>query len=274
MSLLHETTLKLDISFYEHYSPSAYDAYGLKPFCIQEAFATPEEIAGIKGTSKTGLARKVFHLGQRLKPYYRRAILSQRHGRAFDPNILKSSEDVSLAGYWQTEKYFSDIRDIICREFTVGCELGGQSSTIAEKVATSESVSIHVRRGDRLSNPRSMETFGVCSPDYYNACVSIIANGLRDPHFFIFSDDPDWVTKELRLDYPTTYVTHNDATRNYEDLRLMSMCKHNIIANSTFSWWGAWLNPSPNKVVLCPRQWAKLEHIDTQDLLPDSWIKV
>jgi hypothetical protein len=271
LSILHQTTLKLDITLLEYYK---LRRYSLTPFHIQEVFATPKEIAKVKGTSKKGLAKIAFRLSQKLKPYYRRSIFSEFHFGTFDPNIMKTPKDVYLDGYWQSEKYFVDIQDVIRREFTIKVEQDRQSREIAEQIAGTQSVSIHVRRGDYVSNPETRRVHGVCNLDYYKQCISLIAEKITYPHLFVFSDDPGWVTDNLRFDYPTTFVTHNDAAKNYEDLRLMSMCKHHIIANSSFSWWGAWLNANPNKIVLAPRRWFNDPGIDTRDLLPDGWIKV
>src|SRR6185369_17518803 len=103
--------------------------------------------------------------------------------------------------------------------------------------------------------------------------TEIIARKIPNPHFFIFSDDPVWVQQNLKIEYATSYVTNNDADKNYEDLRLMSLCKHHIIANSSFSWWGAWLNPSSEKIVVAPRSWF-LNGLNDSDLVPPSWIRI
>lgn len=187
---------------------------------------------------------------------------------------MKTPEDVYLAGYWQSESYFSAIGDVIRREFTVKYEPDSTSNETEERIGKTQSVSIHVRRRDFVENSETKRLHGTCSLDYYSECVTLIGSKVADPHFFVFSDDPDWVTKNLRLKYPCRYVTHNDASRNYEDLRLMSCCKHNIICNSSFSWWGAWLNRNPDKIVLAPRRWFGELNFDTRDLLPASWIKV
>jgi len=272
LAYLHQTSLKLDITSFE--TDTRGREYSLSHFCIQQVFATAEEIAKITGISKKGLARKASRLGQKLKPYYRRSIFSEPHLKPFDPNILKTPKDVYLNGYWQSEKYFVGIQEIIRREFTIRFEQDPQSRQIAEKAANTQSVSIHVRRDDNVWNPASIRTHGTCSLDYYNKCVSLIAEKVANPHFFVFSDDSPWVLKNLRLDYPSTYVTHNYMIRDYEDLRLMSLCKHHIIANSSFSWWAAWLNPNPDKIVLYPRKWFNEANFDTRDLFPEGWIMI
>jgi len=118
--------------------------------------------------------------------------------------------------------------------------------------------------------------FEICwglSPEYYERCIQLVGEKIERPQFFVFSDDIEWVAENLHIRYPTTFVTHNES-KNYEDLRLMSMCKHNIVANSSFSWWGAWLNSNPGKLVLAPKRWFTDPRVNTSDLVPDSWIKV
>ena len=131
-----------------------------------------------------------------------------------------------------------------------------------------------LRRGDYVSNPETRRVHGVCNLDYYRQCISLITERITNPLFFVFSDDPGWIIEKLRLDYPTTFVIHNDAARNYEDLRLMSLCRHHIIANSSFSWWGAWLCTCPGKIVMAPKRWFKELSRDTRDLLPESWQRI
>lgn len=268
LSLFHGTELKLDPSHFVHRS------YSLHPFSIQENFATLEEVTCTKGERRQGLHGYVLKLKERSKPYYHRSIFSERYLRPYDPNILKTQKDVYLDGYWQSEKYFQDISDVIRREFTVRFPFDSLNKKIAEEIKQCESVSVHVRRGDYVTSAAKNRFHGTCSLDYYATCVRLVAEEVKDPHFFVFSDDPQWVTENIHFNYPTRYVTHNDATKHYEDLRLMMLCKHNVIANSSFSWWGAWLNSNPDKIVLAPSKWFNEAALDTRDLLPDSWVKI
>ena len=270
LSHVHRTTLKLDITFFE--TPRLF-AYSLHPFNIQEVFASPEELAEIKESSRKGRAGMILRLRQKLKLSRRWTIIHEDHLRPFNSKVMDASGNVYLQGYWQSAKYFADIEDIIRREFTIRYEQDAQSREIAEMIAATQSVSIHVRRSDLVSDPRTRQVHGICSLEYYQQCVRRIAERIAYPHFFVFSDDPPWAKENLRLEHPTTFVTHNDATRDYEDLRLTSMCKHHIIANSTFSWWAAWLNTNPDKIVFAPRKWLN-RPVDTRDLIPEGWIRV
>jgi hypothetical protein len=277
LSILHETSLKLDISYFEHQTSLGYTPrrYSLKPFCIQATFATPEEIAAaVKGSPKRGSARIIAGLNRRLNPCYRPSVLAEPSCRSYDPAIRRTARNVYLAGFWQSEKYFADIQEVIRREFTVRHEPEGQNREMAEKITRTPSVSIHVRRGDYVSDARTNHVHGVCSLAYYQKCVDLIAERVSSPHFFVFSDDPVWTRENLHLEHSATFVTHNGAATDYEDLRLMSLCQHNIVANSSFSWWGAWLNTNPDKMVLAPRQWFNDPTIDNPDLIPEGWIKI
>ena len=247
LALLRQAQLRLDVTPFEHYK---LHSYALQAFRIQETFATPEEIGKIRRTRLTALSRIALPWWHKLSPYYRRPVLKESIVTPFDPNMFRTRRRIYLDGYWQSERYFADIRDLLLDELTIKYEQDKQSREISRQIDSSQSVSIHVRRGDYVSNPGTLETHGICNLEYYEQCVRMIAERIGSPSFFVFSDDPDWVRDNLLYDYPMTFVTHNDASKNYEDLRLMSMCQHNIIANSSFSWWGAWLNRNPNKIVL------------------------
>jgi hypothetical protein len=136
-----------------------------------------------------------------------------------------------------------------------------------------ESVSLHIRRGDFVSNRKTNEIHGVLPLEYYYEAIRLITNQVRNPEFFIFSDDIPWVRENLLVPKKVNFVEHPTSNRDYEDLILMSNCKHHIIANSSFSWWGAWLSQNPVKRVIAPREWYRIV-IDTRDLLPEEWIKL
>jgi len=268
----NQTQLKLDVSALER---DARRNYKLHHFNIQERFASPEELARVKGTSGNRLTRLVLLFSRGLLPRYRWTVIQEDYIGPFDPSIMAASGNVYLAGYWQSEKYFTNIQDIIRHEFTVKYAPDAQSRAVAEMIDRIPcSVSLHVRRGDYVSSPRTARVHGTCDLTYYQEAVKWIAERVPQPHLFVFSDDPGWITENLHVSYPTTLVTHNDATRDYEDLRLMSLCKHHIIANSTFSWWGAWLCPNPGKLVVAPRRWFNEFEADTRDLIPDCWYRL
>lgn len=192
----------------------------------------------------------------------------------FDKHFEDVSSEVLLKGYWQSEKYFSAIEDIIRSDLQLNLPLSGLNRVLADEILSAMSVSIHIRRGDYNSNINTFNYHGICDLDYYERAIQIIGSNIRQPHFFVFSDDPEWATENLKTGFKTTFITHNDADTNFEDLRLMSLCKHHIIANSTFSWWGAWLNNKRTKIVIAPKKWFNNAGSDTTDLIPDQWMSV
>lgn len=189
------------------------------------------------------------------------------------PGIREVSHNAYLAGYWQSEKYFSDASETIRADFTFRQPLSEQNAEMAERIGQGMSVSLHVRRGDYASNPKTNTAHGLCSLEYYRAAVLHMAEHIERPEFFVFSDDIAWVKANLEIDFPCWYVDHNQGTESYNDMRLMSLCRHHIIANSSFSWWGAWLNRDPDKIVVAPRRWFA-NGKRSEDLLPASWVSL
>lgn len=245
LALAHQVTLKLDITAFEEYT---LRSYYLNYLGISGQIATPEEI---------GMMKAIRH---EKEAYYH-----------FDPTVLRLPGDVYLEGYWQTEKYFKDIAPVIQEEFQVRDPLSGTNRRLAEAIRESEAVAVHFRRGDYVTNPLTHQYHGVCPLEYYQRAFRQLASQVPDPHFFIFSDDPQWVNEQVRWEVPFTVVATNPPEQSHEDLRLMSLCKHHIIANSTFSWWGAWLAIYPQKRVYAPRQWFYKANLYTRDLIPESW---
>jgi hypothetical protein len=144
---------------------------------------------------------------------------------------------------------------------------------MANKISQVNAVSLHVRRGDYLQNPVTFAIHGIATLDYYQAAMQTIADSVVQPYFFIFSDDMEWVKANLKITFPRHYIEHNQGMESYNDMRLMSLCQHHIIANSSFSWWGAWLNPSAEKTVIAPGKWFA-DNKNIEDLLPAEWIKL
>jgi len=271
MALAHNVPLKLDISWFALWPDRAYALHALG---IQEAFATPDELRQITGPPAKGVARVLFRLRRRFGIAYEWRLIHERTLSPFDPRVLKAPPRVYLDGYWQSEKYFSDVADTIRREFTIASQPDARTRAIADHIATTESVSVHVRRGDYVADPRASWARSVCTPDYYRRCVARLAERLASPHLFLFSDDPRWVAANLRFDHPVTLVSESAPHTEHSELRLMSACRHHIIANSSFSWWGAWLNPRPDKLVLAPRRWMNDPRVDDRDVLPPAWVRV
>ena len=175
----------------------------------------------------------------------------------------------------ETKTIIIDIAEIIRREFTVKVPQTRKNKKLEKEIISCESISLHIRRGDYVSDAHINKLHGCCSIDYYLRCVKLMNTKVKNAHFFIFSDEPEWVSDNLKLPSPMTVIDRNGADKDYEDLHLMSQCRHHIIANSSFSWWGAWLNPRRDKMVFAPKQWFGQEKQATrsmEDLTPATWI--
>lgn len=191
----------------------------------------------------------------------------------FQPELLETPAPAHISGFFQSEKYFKDIRKTIIRDFRLIEKLNDENKKILEKINSTESISVHFRRGDYLKS-RVANVFGSCSEEYYQKAIDEIASKIdKTPTIFIFSDDITWVKENIKFKYETVYVDINSGKQGYFDLELMKNCKHNIIANSSFSWWGAWLNENKNKIVVAPKIWLKTLDYD-YDIIPTDWIRL
>lgn len=178
-----------------------------------------------------------------------------------------------LIGYWQSERYFAAIADTIRREVRVNAAPEGRNARVLDEIAAGDAVAIHVRRGDYVSNPVATAYHGLCGLEYYEAAIRRLAGSVPRPHCFVFSDDLDWVRANLETGHPTTFVGHNTDTP-WEDLRLMAACRHFIVANSSFSWWGAWLGEWPGKQVIAPARWFRADHGGEGEIVPSEWLRL
>lgn len=191
---------------------------------------------------------------------------------ALDTILKTKSSKIILSGYFQKETYFINEENNIRNSFVFKNELSGDNLVIKNKIANSNSVSLHVRRGDYVSSQKTGAYHGVCSLEYYTEAIQTLTALFQDLHFFVFSDDIEWCKVNLNIPGEVTFISNNKGANSYIDMQLMSLCKHNIIANSSFSWWGAWLNRSKNKVVIAPKKWFTDSSIDIKDLYPKNWL--
>lgn len=190
----------------------------------------------------------------------------------YDPGIEQVRDNTLLKGYWQSERYFADHAETIRAELAFAEPPEGETARLLEEIAALPAVSLHVRRGDYVSNARYNAAHGTTGLDFYRRAMERIAAEMaEEPVVFAFSDDPDWVRENLALPFEIRFVTHNTAETAHEDMRLMAACRHHVIANSTFSWWGAWLNPSPTKIVYAPRRWFADPGKVNPDITPEGW---
>jgi hypothetical protein len=254
------TDLKLDITYYQK---NKLRKYKLNNFCIKEIIANKEEMnqfyfKGIK---------KVFSFLTNPQ----NILLTELSVTFFCKKFFEVKNNVFLIGYFQSEEYFKSIESFIRNEFQLKEKLNKQSVDELTKIENTNSVSIHIRRGDYINNPKVNEIHGVCSLNYYKNAIMIIKEHVNKPHLFIFSDDIDWVKQNLIIDSPISYINFNQEERDFEDIYLMSSCRHNIIANSSFSWWGAWLNKNKEKIIIAPKNWFRTISMNSFPLIPNTW---
>lgn len=263
--------LRLDIAGFDHYG--LHQGFELhRVFCRTAPLATPDAVRTL--------------LGWRTAPAIRRALARPALGclrgkrLVIEPHFHYWSgiRDVTapayLQGYWQSERYFFDAAATIRADFTFRQPLSEINAAWAERIDACEAVSLHVRRGDYVSVPRTSAEHGICTLNYYRAAVRYVSNRIEAPEFFIFSDDIQWARTHLDIAYPCHYVENNSGAESYNDMRLMSLCRHHIIANSSFSWWGAWLDPRPDKIVVAPSRWFASGNRCLDDLYPQGWTRL
>ncbi|CAN5381781.1 alpha-1,2-fucosyltransferase [soil metagenome] len=193
----------------------------------------------------------------------------------FDPDVPALPDWTWLAGNFQSERYFADQAAVLRRDLALRRPPEGKNRAIHDAIAGSLAVSLHVRRGDYVTNPRANAVHGLVGADFYRNAVQYVADRAGGaPAVFVFTDDPDWVAASLDIGCPFTLVRHNLAGAEAEDLRLMAACRHHIVANSSFSWWGAWLDASPDSMVIAPRPWFRDAAMDDSSLIPERWIRL
>ncbi|MBL7941742.1 MAG: alpha-1,2-fucosyltransferase [Flavobacteriales bacterium] len=176
-----------------------------------------------------------------------------------------------LTGYWQSEKYFSGIRNALCEKDFQPIETAPDAvSRMRDRILASPCISIHVRRGDYVTNSNAAAYHGVCDVDYYREACRWLAEATGIKRYAVFSDDLDWVKSHLALQGEMVYVELPADIGAHWELGLMQQCHHHIIANSSFSWWGAWLNQRIDKKVVAPARWFVNQ---VSDIVPPSWIK-
>lgn len=270
LSIEHNTQLFLDVGGFSGYG--LHQGFELaRIFKAHILFADTIDLRDMLGWKSHVHARRLL-ARPALRWLHGRRLVVEPHFQYWH-GIQSSRPPCYLMGYWQSERYFVQVAQTIRDDFTFRLPMSAKNEVVAQDILGVNAVSLHVRRGDYASDPKTLVNHGLCSMTYYEKAINYYCTNLENPVFFIFSDDPSWVQANLKINAPIRYIDHNSGAESYNDMRLMSMCKHHIIANSTFSWWGAWLNPSMNKIVIAPKNWFANGN-NTQDLLPNSWMRM
>jgi len=260
--------LMLDISFYNSFKNLSLEQprnFNLDIFNISSKELSKEKLDEFVCSGNELFKKGLFRIRRLLTS---KTIFKEKKPLCFDPNVFNIKDNTYLTGYWQTEKYFIGIRDLLINEFTLK-SISPEAQILEKQVNSDNSVSLHIRRGD-YTQTNNRNFHGLLSPDYYVKAIELVKNQLSDPVFYIFSDDPEWVLSKFNMIDNYQLVSGKGPLRPAEEMFLMSKCKHNIIANSSFSWWGAWLNTNPSKIVIAPKSWIVNTPVDAA-ILPQQW---
>ena len=258
VALHHKSPLKLDLTIFKTYE---LHKYLLDQFAIQADMATENEISELKGGNNL-----LFSALRKARVVKRKSYFKEKRSSYFDASVFKN-DDVYFDGYWQNELYFSGIRELLLQELVSISSISDAGCGYLECINKSNSISLHVRRGNYLN----LKNVNVLDVEYYMKAVDYLRTGIENPTFFIFSDDLEWCKKSLGFLNNCIFV---DRTKTeIDDLKLMSFCQHNIIANSSFSWWGAWLNQNSKKTVIAPKDWL-LNDPGSSNVILSDWVKL
>lgn len=265
--------LFLDTTFYDSDLPNPNitpRTYSLNQFeNLKAKIISPQELSRFNSTLKSRKNSLSGRFKSLFEPY-RKLKEKQFH---FDGNNLNQRGNLYVEGYWQSEKYFGSIRNILLKEFQLGDSHNQLFESIKQRIVETHSVSIHVRRGDYISNKKAAAWHGTLEESYYVKAIDILKQSLSNFQVFVFSDDPKWVKANLTLDVHA-YLVSGRGLSEAEELILISTCDHQIIANSSYSWWGAWLNTYEEKKVIAPKFWFANSEVDSRDIYADNWIKI
>lgn len=279
LAMRRNTVLKLDVSFFHEGNVDGRN-YDLGCLNVPAQFATTDEIWRLNGRlgRKQELAKKILlALGQR-----RLAELMTVSGQAhyqkswtYYPEFHELADNTWLHGNYQSEKFFAPVADILRQQFTFRYPPTRSVEAMVARIKSGPSVAVHFRRGDYVNNARFAQTIGTISADYYAEAMKSVQSRIGSgATYYVFSDDPAFAENGLVANVPTVPVNCCGESNHYDAMRLMSMCDHNIIANSTFSWWAAWLNQNPEKKVIAPKRWFASSQYPEDDICPPCWMRI
>ncbi len=255
---------KVDLSFYPKQTLRKYE---LNLFNIEEIIATEKECIELRGNEGS-----LFKVLKKLKLSIKRptSYTKEKQYTIFDKEVYKLQGEIYLDGFWQNEKYFTSIREELIQDFSLKHEISVEAQKHLKDIKNTNSVSLHIRRGDYVSDAHTNNVHGVCDIEYYKNAINYINEHVTDPMFYIFSDDIFWCKKNFYFLKEKVFI--DDTKSAIDDLELMKQCKHNIIANSSFSWWGAWLNKNEKKIIIAPKIWFSFN--PDMNLALEGWTKI
>jgi hypothetical protein len=267
----NNSELKLDISHYDNLvlpNGLPYRSFDLPIFNIKESIATTDEINLFKNNPNSFFKKIQRKIRNKIIPY---TSIYEPHFHFFS-ELLYIKGNIYIDGYWQSEKYFKDIEDVIRKNFELEVTLTAEGLELLNKIKSTNAICLNIRRQEFASNVHVDQFIGL---EYIDKAIQMILKKVDQPHFFIFSDELSWCKQHLKTNESYTFVEEHLYGEKFKDcLFFMTSCKHYIIPNSTFGWWAAWLNARPDKIVIAPDKWLKDKSKDTKDLLPESWIRL
>jgi hypothetical protein len=277
----HRTVLKLDVSWYRKYPEyGPQNRYSLSCLNVTEQFATREEIDQLRGVQLTRTERWSVRLARLLRFYqYANRYSNGAHPHysqrfAFYEEFFDQPDNTYISGMWQSERFFAPVSNLVRLHFSFRYPPTTRVVEMATRISQGTSAFMSVRRGDYVTNPIANRDIGVLTAEYYYRAEALLRDKYPDVTLYIFSDDIESVEREYRPLGKHTFVRVTEPWHAYDQMRLMSQCQHGIIANSTFSWWAAWLIPNSEKIVIAPDPWFASKAYDGCDIVPPNWIRL
>lgn len=270
LSLRKKTRLMLDIT---DYSKKTHRKYGLDNFQIKARAYSKKKLSNIYRHYPNFIEKLVLALTGRkvYSDFIDSKVYLEKKLFDYDDMLLHLTNDAYISGYWQNEKYFRNIRKTLLKEITIKNNLINKNLlSILKIIKSTNSTSIHIRRTDYLENKKYFIT---SKRNYYQRAIMYINKKMNDTNFFVFTDDPDWVKNNF-INSKNMILISGKGFTDAQELYLMKNCKNNIITNSSYSWWGAWLNKNPEKIVISPKHWFNSVDFDSDGIILKEWVKI
>jgi hypothetical protein len=264
LSMHHATALKIDTSYFQEKNKDTKRSFALDKFNINYELASQEEIDDVFKF------RSIDYAWNKFLPTSKKRFYGEKKP-GFNEHFFDLSDTVYLRGYFQSEKYFIDCQKSLLEQYQVKTNGLEPVLPLAEILKNSNSVALHIRLGDYL-NPTLSSIMAPFDIAYYQRAVDYFQQHIIHPTFYVFSDQIQLAKDLLKIDAEFVFVDEKMSANSDTDFYLMQSCQHQIIANSTFSWWAAYLNKHTHKIVVAPQKWYKDHFGDATDLYPNNWV--
>lgn len=276
LSIRNGLPLILDLTWFDEVkkgdaSVTTVREYALTPFQLAVQIQVSDEPSPVSPSFTQRILRGLF---RNIPTKSQGSRIVREKGFEFDLATFEHRGPAWLQGYWQSYRYFDDAAKVLREELGQPQQVSVATQAMLDSIRQSDAICLHIRRGDYVTNKHAAATHGLCTLDYYAKGVEALCADLQNPQCFVFSDDPQWARTNLNLTIPITIVDINGPDAAHQDLWLMAACKRFVIANSSLSWWGAWLSDRQGKRVVAPNNWFADRSKNTRDLLPEDWIRI